>query len=179
MSAWTVIAHYEVPSGGVASYTFSSIPQTYTDLLLVTSLRVTQVANTQVVGIRINSNTSNYSERLLQGDGSAGASFSQSTTQFAWMTITNGANTAASTFNNASIYFPNYTAAVAKSVSGDSVAEDNSASTARLFLNAGLWNDTTAISSLTILPTADNLAQYSSATLYGILKGSSGGVTVS
>ena len=39
MSAWTFIAQIEVPSGGQASIEFSSIPQTYTDLLIVHSLR--------------------------------------------------------------------------------------------------------------------------------------------
>ncbi len=37
MSAWTVIAHTEVGSGGVADITFSSIAGTYTDLYLAVS----------------------------------------------------------------------------------------------------------------------------------------------
>jgi hypothetical protein len=49
-----------------------------------------------------------------------------------------------------------------------------------LYVNAGLWNNTAPITSITLgsLNSASFVTN-SSATLYGITKGSSGGVTVS
>lgn len=50
--------------------TFSSIPQTYTDLIMVVSARVTS-ATYDISAIRVNSVTSNYSKTYMQGDGSS------------------------------------------------------------------------------------------------------------
>jgi hypothetical protein len=76
------------------------------------------------------------------------------------------------------IYIPNYTGSTAKSVSVDGVMENN-ATYAAAGIIAGLWNDTAAVTSVSISSEVATLVQYSSATLYGILKGTSNGVTVS
>jgi hypothetical protein len=86
--------------------------------------------------------------------------------------------TTANTFGNASLYIPNYTASQNKSGSSDSVGEGNE-SQVGLAIQANLWSNTAAITSLTLYDPSYNLMQYSSATLYGILKGTSNGVTVS
>jgi hypothetical protein len=175
MSAWTVIQHIEVPSAQ-ANMEFTSIPQTYTDLCLVVSGRssANEAGNGAIMIIRPNGSSSNGSIRYLQGDGSAASS---STDTYIWARL-NSSSYTASTFANTSVYIANYTASTAKSISIDSVNENN-ATANRMVITAGLWNDTTAISSITILPEGGNFVQYSSATLYGITKGSSGGVTVS
>jgi hypothetical protein len=184
MSAWTVIQHIEVPSAQ-ADITFSSIPATYTDLVIVASIRsTTSAATMDAVGVRFNGSTSNYTTRRLIGTGSTRYSDTISTNQASVGLILVGivpASTAtASTFGNQFIYIPNYTAAINKSVSGDGVGEDNQ-TFAEGGIHAGLWSDTTAINSIALVPyyTGAQWAQYSSATLYGVLKGSSGGVSVS
>ena len=165
----TVIEHIEVGSGGAASITFTSIPQTYTDLYLVCSLRsATTAAETFLYP---NGSTSNLSARFLRGSGSGADSSAVLRWYSSYSTQT------ANTFSNMTAYFPNYAGSTAKSYSADSVAENN-ATLAFQTINAGLWNDTTPISSLTIDISGD-FVQYSSATLYGITAGSSGGVTVS
>jgi hypothetical protein len=65
------------------------------------------------------------------------------------------------------IYFPNYASATNKSFSIDSVTENN-ATLANQFLTAGLWSNTAAITSITLLAASGNLAYYSTASLYGI-----------
>jgi hypothetical protein len=69
---YEAIATYTAPSAQ-ASYTFSSIPSTYTDLLLtVTAVNATSIS---VLGIRFNGDsTSNYSWTRMFGDGSSAAS---------------------------------------------------------------------------------------------------------
>jgi hypothetical protein len=169
-----VIQHQELASSQ-ASITFSSIPQTFTDLLVVTSLRTSRSAVAEQVLISLNGSTSSFSVRALYGSGSSTASFSAGRDTLNAVS----ANATANTFSNSSIYLPNYTSANNKSFSADDVTENNGTE-AYQFIIAGLWSDTAAITSLALTPGAGgSFVQYSSATLYGILKGSDGIVTVS
>jgi hypothetical protein len=52
--------------------TFSSIPQTYTDLVMIQSARVTSAYD--ITAIRINSVTTNYSGVYIEGNGSGATS---------------------------------------------------------------------------------------------------------
>jgi hypothetical protein len=175
---YRLIAHQELASAQ-ASITFGSIPQTFTDLVLVTSLR-----GANYCGILPNGSNANTSYRILWGlNGSAITSNYTSFSYNIFSTVAISGSTA-STFGNTSIYFPNYRSSSNKSVSVDSVNENNSA-TAEQLLGIGLWNNTAAISSITLtsldanLNAGSNFAIGSSATLYGITAGTSGGVTVS
>lgn len=162
-----------VGAGGAASIDFTSIPQTYTDLLLVLSLRGDSDGK-----INFNDTTTSYSGRQLGGSGSG--VFSESTTssgRFGGF-ITPNANTA-NTFANTSVYIPNYTAAINKAISIDTVTENNGTA-AYQGIQATLWSNTSAITKIVITGNSGtNHAQYSSASLYGITKGSDGIVTVS
>ena len=163
-----------------ASIEFTSIPDTFTDLIVLCSLRTT---NTFGVGgvtwfdvlLSVNSNTSNLSNRILAGNG-ASASSGSGSGEFV-LRVSDSATTA-NTFANSSLYFPNYAGATAKSISLDNVSETN-ATNARQEIAAGLWNDTTAISSLSFSPSSGNLAIGSTISLYGVLKGTDGIVTTS
>jgi hypothetical protein len=182
MSAWTVIAHTEVGSGGAANITFSSIPATYTDLYLVLSARFTS-NNATDVGMRFNgdSTAAIYSMRMLYGTGSSAATASNSSSYLVWAAVSAGSSQTANTFGNAMIYIPNYAGSSNKSMTQDSVNENN-ATAATQMIGAGLWSKTDAITSILldgVASSGGNFVQYTSATLYGITKGSSGGVTVS
>lgn len=165
-----------VGSGGAASIDFTSIPATFTDLVLVTSLRSARSAGFEEYRIYFNGANSNLSTRYLEGDGSSAAS---GTPVGGFIGIGNSSTSTSSTFSNHQVYIPNYAGSTTKSYSSDSVSEAN-ATTAYSDIVAGLWNQTAAITSITLVNgTSSNWLQYSSASLYGILKGSSGGVTVS
>ena len=62
MGTMTKIASNTVGSGGVASFTFSSIPQTYTDLFIKASLR-TGTGGVGSYQFTFNGSASGYSER--------------------------------------------------------------------------------------------------------------------
>ena len=68
------IATYTLPSA-TSSYTFTSIPSTYTDLVLVVSARMTGGGGASAIQLQFNGDTgSNYSITTLNGDGSSATS---------------------------------------------------------------------------------------------------------
>jgi hypothetical protein len=161
------IASVAVGSGGAATMAFSSIPSTYTHLVLVTSNRLT--GSNPTVNLRFNSDTTqtNYYRKILLNYG-AGVSTNSTNDQGGAGYATYSGYTA-STFASTSILIPNYLSANQKSYSADSVAENNSASDYFSGIFAGLWNGTAAITGITIYPAdSTNWVQYSTATLYGI-----------
>jgi hypothetical protein len=152
-----------VGSGGAASINFTSIPATYTDLVIKLSLRDDSANTVQIVNISFNGNTANFSGRNVQGNGSVAASFSQARR----ISLTSGASSTSNTFSNADIYIPNYAGSTNKSFSGDSVNENNATASFQS-LDAGLWSDTSAITSVTLTPNTGNFVQHSTAYLYGV-----------
>lgn len=165
----TLIERIEVGSGGAATIVFTSIPQTYDGLYLVCSLRTDTDPETFLYP---NGSTSNLSGQFVRGNGAS----ADATSLIRW--YSNLSSATANTFSNMTAHFPNYAGSTYKSFSADGVTENN-ATTAYASINAGLWSDTTAISSLTIDLSNGNFVQYSSATLYGITAGSDGTTTVS
>lgn len=158
---YSKLAESTVGAGGTSAITFNNIPQNYTDLVIKMSIRAaTDVADTR---IRFNGTTTGYNDRWLYAETTSALS----TTNSAIDVLVNRSTYTASTFSNSEIYIPNYAGSTNKSVSADSVTENN-ASTALRHLEAGLWSNTTAISQIEILMASGNLAQYSTATLYGI-----------
>jgi hypothetical protein len=157
------IASVTVGSGGASTIAFSSIPQGYTDLKLIYSTRDGDTGGSAVY-VTFNGLSTNRSMIILQGTGSATSS---GTDTVIYGRGTSGDRTA-NTFSNGEIYIPNYTSSNYKSVSIDSV-EENNATAARTAFTAGLWSSTAAITSITLTPSVSPFAQYSTATLYGIL----------
>jgi hypothetical protein len=154
-----------VGSGGAASIEFTSIPQTYTDLKIVYSLRSN---DTNANGGNFfyfqfnNAGFTNLSARILGGNGSTTNSGTGSL--YAFM---NPSDFTASVFSNGEFYMPNYTSSNNKSYSIDSVNENN-ATAANVNLGAGLWSDSSAVTSIKFAPYSGSFVQYSSATLYGV-----------
>ena len=157
-----------VGSGGASSVTFSSIPNTYTDLVVKASIRTTSSSQGTALYYRYNGDSgSNYSFLYLNGNGSSPASGSNGTTSVNYPGIVDTNGDTSNTFASLDIYIPNYASSNYKSSSADNVSENNG-TTAYATLSANLWKNTTAITSITLLPSSDNLAQYSTFYLYGI-----------
>lgn len=159
-----------------SSIIFDDIPATFTDLLVVTSLRSDRVAATENLVFRLNGDATNQNTRLLRGDGSSASSFTNTSPIIG---ILPTANSTSNTFDSSSIYVSNYASSSAKSFSAETVSENN-ATTAYQHIVAGLYDDTDAVTSITLTTSnGSNFVQYSSATLYGITSGSDGTTTVS
>ena len=161
-NTYTLIASSTVGAGGASSIDFTSIPSTYTDLVLKTTLRAT-TGGIQGVRIKINTLATNLSERQLEGTGSATAS--SSSTQ-GYVVAGVGSSDTANTFSNCEIYFTNYAGSTNKSWSADFTTENNATAIDQGF-TGGLWSVTSAINGITLYAT-NPFAQYSTAYLYGV-----------
>jgi hypothetical protein len=166
----------------VSGVEFTSIPQTFTDVVLQVSGRSSTGSTRADIFLTINGDTgSNYSIRRLIGfDSGSVQSYAESgtPTQTNLISITgNGAT--ADTFGNLGFYFPNYTSTTTKSFSVDNTAENNSTSAYIMGIFAGRYTTSSAITSIKIEPQSSNFMTGSILSLYGVLKGSDGIVTTS
>lgn len=160
-NTYTLIASATAGSGGVSNFDFTSIPSTYTDLVVKWSTRNN---SGRQVTFKLNNVSTNQTYNIIYADG-ASAAAETGTRIFGY---SNGSTTTASTFCNGEAYFPNYAGSAYKSISIDSV-EENNATTAYSTLSANLWSNSSAINQITILPQdGATFVQYSTAYLYGI-----------
>lgn len=165
MATFEKIATATVGSGGASSITFDPIAASWTDLVILASVRTTGGSTSDQMLIKFNGSTSGYSSKMLGGNGSS----TSSPAIAQYVMPNNTTDQTASTFNNGQIYIPNYTGSSNKSYSAEGVQENNGTA-AFMWMTAGLWSNTAAITSIELYPTANTFAQYSTATLYGIKK---------
>lgn len=156
-----------VGAGGVTSITLSSIPNTFSDLVLFYN-----GANT--AGITFNGDTAtNYSQRVLRGSGAAVSATTN--TGVAWLQIGLQADT--TDMVNTRLYIPEYMGSALKTTSVDTIGARNVTSSVFQATLAGQWSSTAAINSIRIDWFASTYPQNTTVYLYGITKGS-GGATV-
>jgi len=160
-------------SSSTASITFSAIPQTYTDIKVVYSLRTNLSGGPfyfDDLAVRLNGDTgSNYSRLTLRAREGSVASNKTSPTTFMDIYAGDAANATSNTFSNGEFYIPNYTGSNYKSLSCDGASEHNSANDVQLGFAAGLWSNSAAVTSLIIYSqNSSDFVQYSTAYLYGI-----------
>jgi hypothetical protein len=162
---YELIASSTVGSGGTASVTFSSIPGTYTDLIVKGSVRGTNSGQVQQrILISFNGSSANYNFRTLNDAAGTPVYYDRSSFGDNNLAYIPAPDATANTFNNFELYFPNYTSSSFKSISVDGVMENNSSTNYNNLLG-GLWSQTAAITSLTF---STNMAQHSTFYLYGI-----------
>lgn len=166
-NTYTKIASVAVGAGGAAYMEFTSIPATYTDLKICFSAREATAGDYIRFSLDINATgTGLGTSRILWGNGST----ANSGTEVA-PTVGYGVNRYSSTanvFSNTEIYIPNYTVSQYKSIAITG-AEENNATAAFSSASAVLWSNNATITSIKIYSPV-NVAQYSTATLYGISK---------
>jgi hypothetical protein len=144
-----------------ASVTFSSIPSTYTDLIMIVSGKASSVS--QSLRAIFNGDTaSNYSTTLLSGTGTTATSSRETDRSdgilFGVATLSNNSSCIYHIFNysNTIVY---------KTVTGRRSSGPN----ANVAADVGLWRNTAAINTIAItLDGSQNIAAGSTFTLYGI-----------
>lgn len=162
-STYTPIAT-TTANGSVSSITFSSIPSTYTDLVLISSAAIATGA--EDLRIRFNSDTaSNYSFTYMSGTGTSAVSSRSSNMTF--ITVDNYGYLTTSSNNISIVNIQNYANTTTYKTT---VGRSGNAGTGTDAI-AGMWRSTAAINSITLLNSGTggiNFATGSTFTLYGI-----------
>ena len=173
MATYTLISS-NVLASSAASVTFSAIPATYTDLVVKVSARGDNATLATLYYTYFNgSRVASYSDTLLTGNGATVTSTRDSSAGEIAIPGNDYATNAANTFNNGEIYIPSYIVSQYKPISGFSMAEDNAATirsspSYASGVVAGLWQNTSAITSISFIPNTGNFVTGSSFYLYGI-----------
>jgi len=165
MSTNTYVAlQTQVLSSSASSITFTSIPQTYTDLRLVVTL--TSATNGSSPAMRFNADSgTNYSNTYISGNGSTASSNRLSNQSLAYLASATGTATGSPMFVTGDIF--SYAGSTYKTYL--STASNVSGAAGGVERDVGLWRNTAAITSITIiLDTSANFAIGTTATIYGI-----------
>jgi hypothetical protein len=144
-----------------ASVTFSSIPQGYTDLILVADILPTETTRVKIqVGNGSVDTTSNYSWTVLYGTGSLITSNRVSSypeIDYYWSGLPVG-------WSNYIIQLQNYSnTTINKTIIGKGISVAT-----EVLINIGLWRSTSAINTIKIFSSAGNFEPGSTVSLYGI-----------
>jgi hypothetical protein len=151
-----------------ASVTFSSIPSTYTDLVLRANIRhTTGFINTMAVKIN-GGNTISYI--VLTAGNSSASSFSGSTSSSDNALVSDGNSNTANTFSNGEVYIPSYNSTAYKQFSAVSVAEQNGSTGWQMNLVSNSLISTSPVTSIQIIDAVNGYSMLagSSFYLYGI-----------
>lgn len=155
---YTPIATYTT-SGSSSSYTFSPIPSTYTDLVMVSSVQL-DAGGGYAMGMRFNSDAgTNYSFTYMLGTGSVAASSRGSNQTYA---IYGNGGTA---WGNSVVNIMNY--ANSTTYKTCIARNNNTADSTQAYVN--LWRSSAPITSITIMTQSGaNFVSGTTFTLYGI-----------
>ena len=162
VSAYEVISTQTLGTA-TSAITFSSIPQTYTDLVLIANSSTTTVASSEINKMTFNSDTaSNYSTTATSGDSSNAYSFRQTSVGY----IRAGRNSQ----NGDSYFVPNKIQIMnyANATTYKTIIASGAEATVYIELDVGLWRSTSAITSVTLTAGTNNYKVGCTFTLYGI-----------
>lgn len=143
-----------------ATFTFSSIPSTYTDLVMVIQKTTTSASQDNMT---FNGTTTGYSDTSIGGNGTTASSGRASSAPRINVetAVTQSTSTQASQIK---VNFMNYAnTSVFKTLM---IRTDNAGY--GTLAKVGLWQNTAAISSITLTPSAGSYQAGSTFTLYGI-----------
>lgn len=158
-------------SSNATTISFTSIPQTYDDLILQFATRSNQTDGNDAFDstLRFNGSAANLNHISLRGDGS-GVNYNGNITD-RMLRVTVPSNYTASTFSNVKIHIPRYKlTSINKIFYAESVVENNATGAAAILIS-GIWSQTAAITQLDIVSSgagSPNFVSGSIASLYGI-----------
>jgi hypothetical protein len=157
-------------TGSSGTVTFSSIPSTYKHLQLRIMSRSSSTGRN--IQIRFNSDTgANYAQHNLRGNGAtAAATGTASTTEIeaGWIaTSADLTNVMGASIIDVHDYASTTKNKTLRSISG--VNNNNTSTNERIYLYSGLWMNTAAINSISIVSNSGNWTTASTFALYGMV----------
>lgn len=169
-TSYDSIATVTVGAGGQSSIVFSSIPSTYSHLQIRYTARTARANQEDNIQVRFNSDSAgNYASHVLYGDGATAGAFSDgSSISFATRSVVAAASSSANVFGSGVIDILDY-ANTSKNKTVRSLNGYDANGTGQVRLSSGLWMNTGATTSITIVSAnSANLSEFSTFALYGI-----------
>lgn len=169
-TSYESIATTTVGAGGVASITFSSIPATYQHLQIRYIARTARANQEDNIQLRFNSDSGgNYAAHVLYSDGATAGAFSDgSSITFNTRSVVAAASSTSGVFGAGVIDILDYDD-TSKNTTVRSLNGYDNSTTGQVRLSSGLWMNTAAVTSITILSAnSADISQHSSFALYGI-----------
>jgi hypothetical protein len=171
-----LIASTTVGAGGTSTIEFTSIPGTYTDLVVLLSARTT--AGSDVTRFSANNYASQvHFGQVIFSNGANIQAFTESFNTFINIGTTPGTDMSANSFSNVLIQYPNYSSSNVKTVKSFALYKDSGANMEQRLTGSQNGASFTAVVTSVQIYSTNTLAQHTTAYLYGTLKGS-GGATV-
>lgn len=147
---------------------FDSIPNTYDDLILYTSIRSTKAVVGTTAFIRFNNNSSGvYDYKQIYGY-SGGAGGYTNSNYSAMFSQCAGASSTANIYNAGWYYIPQYRGSYHKNMGGECVYPNSTGTDWQADVWGFTWKNTSAITSINLSMDGGSMAAGSVVSLYGI-----------
>jgi hypothetical protein len=163
-NTYVALATYTIPSN-VASYTFTGISQAYTDLVLVANGSTVSASNInlRVGNGSIDSSGNNYSQTVLNGNGSSATS-TRSSNQNQIQPSNDDAYWNSTVAGAMVIHFQNYS----NTTTYKTILSRANHASLGVSANVGLWRSTSAINQIYFGGASQNFVAGTTLSLYGI-----------
>ena len=158
----------ETLASAAATYTFTAIPSSFTDLVLKWSARGTGALSAVAIYAKLNTSTGVYGYTTVGVDNGSVVNDRGSSQTNNDAGRFSGSTTTSNTFGSGELYLPNYAGTTQKPMGSISVVENNSSTVYRIRAFAMLANVTSAVSSIELSTSTGNFETGSSFYLYGI-----------
>jgi hypothetical protein len=167
--AYDSLATVTVGATAVSTITFTGIPSTYKHLQIRYIGRNSATGGTlATLRMRVNGYTSNYPLHKLQGDGASASAYGTTAEVYIQDNMLMSTNSAAASIYGAGVIDILDYANTNKFKTVRSLTGTDLNGSGQIVLGSGLYQQTTAISSITLEANAVNWLQYSSFALYGV-----------
>jgi hypothetical protein len=167
--AMVPIASQTVTGSTTNTITFTNIPQKYQDLFIIFNGRRTEAVTSSNLFLFYSNSTSNYSNTILQGNGSAATSSRNTGASALWLGYVPGGSSTSGIFGSVKIDVLNYANTSTYKTTLTRAASDLNGS-GYSELRVGLWANTSAITDMqfSTFSGSDYYAVGTIASLYGI-----------
>jgi hypothetical protein len=165
--AYDSIATVNVGGAGAGAIVFSSIPATYKHLQIRAIARGSRVGALDELGMRFNGGSASITAHSLRSVNTDVFSSGNTAAGYSYYTAIASASETAGAFSTIIIDILDYSN-TNKYKTFRALSGYDSNGTGRIYLSSGVQLDTAAINDVTMIPSNNNIAQYSSFALYGI-----------
>jgi hypothetical protein len=167
-NTYSLIQTITVSASTQASIEFTSIPASYTDLMLLLHTKSNAGSSSGNDFLTFNNSTSTFSGRRIEATNAGGTGAVTSNTVTNWSGFNQAASSAGNAFSNTKIYICGYKTSQNKPYFVFTT-QDVNVSTTYMGYSSSLWSTASAITTIKLTPDSGSYIQNSTVSLYGIL----------